>query len=694
MQLITNTSPWLLSLCIWVGLVYAFGLYYFRRNSNSWSPALRWTLGGLRFVTVALLVLLLFKPLLDTTSQRIEKPIVIFALDNSSSIRNTADSNFYMNEFLNQWKQIQTQLGENVEVIPMLFGEKIDLSSNANFKDQETNFSQLQRAIQSQTAGRNLTAVVLASDGLYNKGSNPIYGFKGLLAPIFTVCLGDTTVQRDLAISNVSANKIAFLNNSFPIRIAVDGKKVAGETASVSLSHNGSVIQSQTLSFSSNREFKNVEFNVDATASGIQTYTINVSELPNEYSVRNNSETVYVEVIDGRQKILILASSPHPDIAALNEALRSQKNYEVTVSSLDQFSGNLSDFDALIAYQLPAMGGQGKAQLTLASELKIPTLFVLGGNTDLTQFNQLNTGIIYSGSNGKLTEAKAQMSADFSLFTTQPKFSELVSLLPPLALPFGTLSTPADFQPILNQRIGSVQTTKPLVGFFGNTDRRMAVIFGEGIWRWRIALYQLEESHALFHEFFAQTMQYIGIKENKDKFRVHCKKSFASNEYVQLDAELYNNSFEPLLNQNVQLELTNEKGEKQNHTFSGSSTGYHLNLGFLPPGPYTFVASANSGGENFVKNGSFVVEKQSLEQSTSEANFALLQQLAQETNGKRYNAKQLNELIQELKQRKEITSKSYEERKVRDLIDWSPLLFILLTLLSLEWFIRKWNGGY
>ena len=77
---------------------------------------MRWTLGGLRFVTVALLVLLLFKPLLDTTSQRIEKPIVVFALDNSSSIRNTADSNFYMNEFLNQWKQIQTQLGEDVEV--------------------------------------------------------------------------------------------------------------------------------------------------------------------------------------------------------------------------------------------------------------------------------------------------------------------------------------------------------------------------------------------------------------------------------------------------------------------------------------------------------------------------------------------------------------------------------------------------
>jgi hypothetical protein len=694
MQIITNTSPWLLSLCLWIGLAYAIGLYFFRRNTNSWNPTLRWVLGTFRFITVALLVLLLFKPLLDTTSQRIEKPIVVFALDNSSSIRSTADSLFYKNDFLKQWQEIQTQLGDEVEVIPMLFGEKIALTSDANFNDQETNFSQLQRSIQTQTAGRNLTAIVLASDGLFNKGSNPVYGFKSLLAPIFTVCLGDTTVKRDVAVTHVSANKIAFLNNSFPIRVAIDGKKVSGETAGVRLIHNGNTIQTQTVSFSSNREFKNIEFNVDATSAGIQTYAIQITELPNEYSVINNSETVYVEVIDGRQKILILASSPHPDIAAMHEALRSQKNYEVTVATVDQFSGNIADFDALIAYQLPGQGGIGKTQLTQAAELQIPTLFVLGGSTDLSQFNQLNTGIVYSGSNGKLTESKAQMISDFSLFTTQTKWNELTPLLPPLSLPFGTLTVPSDFQPIMNQRIGTVQTSKPLIGFFGNTDRRMAAIFGEGIWRWRMALYQLEESHQLFNELIAQSMQYIGIKENKDKFRVHCKKTFASNEYVQLDAELYNNSFEPLLNQIVQLEISNEKGEKQNHTFSGSSTGYHINLGFLPPGPYTFLAKANTGQESFEKKGSFVVEKQSLEQATSEANFAIMQQLAQESNGKRYDANQLNDLIKELKQRKEITSKSYEERKVRDLIDWSPLLFILLLLLTVEWFIRKWNGGY
>ncbi|MFM7770678.1 MAG: hypothetical protein ACKO8Q_08995, partial [Bacteroidota bacterium] len=560
MQLITNASPWLLSLCIWIGLVYAFGLYYFNRHRNSWSPRLRWTLGIFRFLTTAILVLLLFKPLLDTTTQRIEKPIVVFALDNSASITTVADSNFYKSEFLSQWKQIQTELGEDVEVIPLLFGERIQQNNEATFTDQETNFSQLQRGILTATAGQNLTAVVVATDGLYNKGSNPIYAFKSLLTPVFTVCLGDTTVQRDLAISNVSANKVAFLNNSFPIRVAVDGKKVKGESAVVSLIQGGSVLKSQTIQFNSNREFKNLEFQIEATKVGMQAYTVQVSQLPNEISTRNNSETIFVEVIDNRQKVLILASAPHPDVAALNEAFRIQKNYEVTVSTVDQFTGNTADYDALIAYQLPAFGGAGKSQLQQANELKIPTLFILGGNTDLSSFNQLNTGLVYSGTNGKLTEAKSQYVNSFSLFTVQPKWVELLSLMPPLSVPFGTLNTPTDFQPIIHQRIGSIQTTKPIFGFFGNTDRRMAAIIGEGIWRWRIALYQMEEDHTLFNEFIAQSMQYLGVKENKDKFRVHCKKSFASNEYVQLDAELYNDAFEPILNQTIKLELLPQDG--------------------------------------------------------------------------------------------------------------------------------------
>lgn len=36
-------------------------------------------------------------------------------------------------------------------------------------------------------AGRNLGAVILATDGLYNEGSNPLYAYPELKVPVFTV---------------------------------------------------------------------------------------------------------------------------------------------------------------------------------------------------------------------------------------------------------------------------------------------------------------------------------------------------------------------------------------------------------------------------------------------------------------------------------------------------------------------------
>jgi hypothetical protein len=51
-------------------------------------------------------------------------------------------------------------------------------------------------------------------------------------------------------------------------------------------------------------------------------------------------------------------------------------------------------------------------------------------------------------------------------------------------------------------------------------------------------------------------------------------------------------------------------------------------------------------------------------------------------------------MLQDLKNRKDITSVSYEEINFNDLIDYKILFFLLLLFLSLEWFLRRWFGAY
>ncbi len=40
----------------------------------------------------------------------------------------------------------------------------------------------------------NLGAVVLAGDGIYNQGVEPLFAASGLSVPIYTIALGDTVL--------------------------------------------------------------------------------------------------------------------------------------------------------------------------------------------------------------------------------------------------------------------------------------------------------------------------------------------------------------------------------------------------------------------------------------------------------------------------------------------------------------------
>ena len=648
----------------------------------------------MRFIVVSLLVLMLFQPLLETIETRVEKPVVVLALDNSQSIVSAKDSNFIQTEFLNSWKGIAEKLGSDYEVVPLLFGDNVSDGNDATFSDQITHFGKLQRAIDARFSGRNLSALVIASDGLYNKGPHPVSNLKQLNIPVFTVGLGDTTLHRDLLISNVSANKIAYLGNNFPIRLNLEGRKAKGNSTVVSVSKNGVQLASQNVSFTSEREFKNVEFSLPADQVGIHAYTLTIQPINNEDNTRNNSELLYIEVIDNRQKVLILAYAPHPDITAIAEAMRLQENYEVTVQTVDQFTDNVNKFDMLIAYQIPSLGGRGNNVVQEAYKSKIPCWFILGAQNDFNAFNTFGSGFSLNGYQSKLSDISASLNPAFSYFSLSNEFTQALPLLPPLAVPFGNYSVAPEVQALLTQRIGKIATDVPLLGFGGTPEHRIAVLCGEGIWRWKVGLFQMEENHDVFNQFITQTTQFIGVKENKEKFRIQHKKNFAENELVYFNAELYDESFMPVLNQQVNMELKFPDNSVQSFQFSPSNTGYQLNAGMLPPGAYSYTAKAFNGTTEFMKSGGFTVNNISVETARTIADFQLLEQLSSSTNGKRFNATSIDDLVNEIRNRKEITSVSFEEKKVRELIDWAPLLVALLSLLSIEWFLRKWNGSY
>jgi hypothetical protein len=71
-----------------------------------------------------------------------------------------------------------------------------------------------------------------------------------------------------------------------------------------------------------------------------------------------------------------------------------------------------------------------------------------------------------------------------------------------------------------------------------------------------------------------------------------------------------------------------------------------------------------------------------------------MSQLAFKHNAKLFYPNQLNQLADELLNSPTIKTITYSHKDISELIDLKAIFFILLGLLSFEWFIRKYNGLY
>ena len=83
-----------------------------------------------------------------------------------------------------------------------------------------------------------------------------------------------------------------------------------------------------------------------------------------------------------------------------------------------------------------------------------------------------------------------------------------------------------------------------------------------------------------------------------------------------------------------------------------------------------------------------------LEANNSTTDFQLMQNLAKKFGGKMFYPSNMNELSSTIEQNSTISSIIYEEHDIKDWIQMKWIFFVLLLLLTLEWFLRKRNGAY
>lgn len=693
LQLVTGSSLWLLPLCLALGAGMAALLYY-RNTSEDFSRATVWLLSVFRFLASSLIAFLLLSPMVKTIVRTSEKPVVVIGIDNSRSMLINPDSGFVKNSLGDQIEKLEASLGKDFEVIKYTFGDEVKSGDTLNYTGNLTDISALIKQINNRFYNRNLGAVIMATDGIYNSGSDPTYLVHDVSYPIYTINIGDTNQYRDLLIRRINFNRIAYKGNRFPIEIIVQGFESAGETSRLKVMQGDIEVFSQDIRFISDKQVITVPVMANANEAGKLRFRISLEALKGETNITNNTREIIVEVRESRQKIAIVANAPHPDLAAIERAIGTSNNFETELFFADNLTKNPADYSLFILHQLPSQTNKAAKLTGDLAGMKIPVLFIIGNQSDITGFNNQKTGLSLSGFNGIYNESMPVYNQNFPLFINSEKLQQLLRDVPPLLSPFAKYTLGNAAYVYAYQGIGSSVTTMPLIFFNQNPEQRIGVIAGEGIWRWRLADFLKNNNQGAFDELIGKMVQYLAMKEEKSKFRVSVRDYYAENENIEFGATLFNESFELMNDKLVTLSINGEDKKRYQFEFSPLAEAYFLNAGNFPPGIYSYEASAETGTGILKQQGTFIISALNLEDVNTVANHRLLNTLAFVTGGSGVSKDQIMELSQMISSRDDMKPVTYARKRFTDLISFYPLLLLILALLGTEWFLRKYHGSY
>lgn len=693
-SIVTEYPIWLSAVCIAFGALYAILLYGKTMKYDGLPLWIKYVMTGSRFVVITLLSFLLLSPLIKTIFRTVEKPVIVIAQDNSSSIGTNKDSAFLKNEFQEQLKSLTKQLSDKYEVKSYLFGSKISENAKPTFRDKSTNIEQLFEELENRYVNRNLGAVIISSDGLYNEGENPLYQSAGLKCPIYTIAQGDTSIRKDLLLSKVNHNKTVYAGNTFPLEIVMQAKMLKGKVAKLVVEKDSKIVFEQSINLMSESFSKSIPLQLKAEGTGTLHYIVKLISLPEEITILNNIQHVFIDIITNKQKVLVLSDAPHPDIAAIRQTIEKNENYEAEFSLLSDWNKSIEGFNLVILHQLPSANNTNHKLFNELQNSPISRLFIVGNNSNFNVFNNLQKTLNISGVRPKFNEVLPTLNKDFVLFNLSEDAKKASSFFSPLQTPFGNIKLRNGAAVLYYQKLGNVITSDPLLMFNEINGVKEAIILGEGIWRWRLSNYQQTQNHEAFEEIIGKIVQYLSVKTDKRLFKINHQNTYKDGESILLDAYLYNESYEPINEPDIKINVYNEAGRSFSYQFSKNENAYFLNIPSLPVGNYRFEATTKVGEKQFKENGSFVVKQVNIEALNTTADFQLLNAISQKTGGKMLYASQLESLSNLLSTKEDIVPVSYTEEKLQDVVNLKWVFYLLIALLSLEWFLRKRFGGY
>ncbi len=678
---------------LWLLPVFLLALFlsWWQYSGNiPFSRRLALLLAGIRTITFFLAGLLLLNPLLRFFRENRLPPISVILIDNSRSIKlagNPDSLRIFQEKIIAVKKQLES--AGSLVFTENLKGP-VDNPGKIVFDQGSTNLEAALRRISSSYEGQNLAQVILASDGIINEGSD----LQDAVSPfrIHTIALGNPNPGKDLRISGIRHNKLVYLGNQFPVNVEIQARGTRSSQVSLRLMEGGKLIETKTVGLSPSGLAK-AGFSLKALQKGMHEYTVELEAESGEITLENNRRNFFIEVVSEKQKVLLLASCPHPDLKAIRAALEPLEQVELTtlIAGIDPYRPE--QYSLVILHQLPDVAGSFGPQVSQFLRKSGTALWLIA--TPFTDFgrlrNEAGSWINLQGGKGQPEESGNRFEENFQRFSFDEKDRQTLSLLPPVKSPGASFSWKGASETILSQLIGRVASPTPLLSVQTEKDSRRAIFWGDGLWLWRLNEFGKNENTEASDKLIEKTCQLLLSSAKKKQLQV----SSMADEYAETDApsfrvETFNQLMEPVFDKQVKLSISRNGGKPTEYSLITATGNPLLRTQALPAGVYHFSASALIDGKELKDEGDFIVRSFDVEARQLEANHSLLQAISKSGNG----------LFTHISDMEKIGEKSELPPPLLEFTDWNEnllgvkwMLAMILFFLSAEWLIRKLNGA-
>lgn len=736
-------------------LAVAFTFFIYRTTTPPVANWLRRGLAVLRTFALALALLLLFEPVLTFGLQRLQKPTVAVLVDRSASMT-LADSAIVRADLVRQALSLPwvKDLEKRAEIAGFSFSDSLrrmnlDTLSPKAFNGDGSDLGGALLAAKKMLAERHLAAAIMFTDGAQNMGESPVRVAEQFGVPLITVGIGSAQGVRDVQLSDIVTNEIAYAETQLPVEVSISSLGYAGrrvrwriieESAGADTTRQGKVAHEQEIVLPADNTQATVRFNIVPHQLGLNRYVAQIDTLAGELTKANNRRTFYVRVLKNKLKLWIFAGAPSPDYVFLKRALEADKNFQIqgfvqrsdgnfySTSAADliaaltrirreEIDGSL---DGVIMIDFPRRDSNRRLLEALLQQLaknRQPLFFLNGPGVDLASLWQFRSVLPLAAAPAPTSERLVYLRPELAgLSHPLTQFSETLEdnrriweELPPLFCNLLNLQPLAGSQVLaaVDNRRGAQATSEisprpgpsrsgatpggmPMVLAQKSAERKTVAIFAYSLWRWHLLMQGVGKTPVAYETLVRSAVRWMVTAEDAKLVRITSNKEiYRGGESIELAAQIYYEDYRPRAGVQVRVQLAGPQFSQEVILQDAGDGLYRATLQVLGGGEYQFRGVAEQSGRKIGEDsGRFTVEPFSLEFLNMRLNEPLLRQMAQATGGAYGTPDSLANFVARL------PLSSLSRHETFDFALWgrTPVLLVLLLVLGVEWFVRKRQG--